>query len=184
MIILGIDPGSRKSGFGVIEKQGKKLRYLDSGVIHYDIKLPILERLLDVKRRANEILTEYCPDEISLESLIFVKSPQALIKLAQARGVMIASFLETHQGKIFEYSPNLIKSVATGHGHAQKESVQKFLQLSFGHAIEFQTDDESDALAAAYCHGIYEGRVPQKVRPLKTSSRGLGGALAHKWSDS
>jgi len=179
VIILGIDPGSRKAGFAVVESIGRKLRYIDSGTLHFDAKVGFLDRLLEIKQKIDELAITYQPDEIALESLIYVKSPSALIKLAQARGVIISSFLETHQYKIFEYSPNLIKTVTTGHGHADKDSVQKSLTTFLG-VKDFKTDDESDALAVAYCHSLYRG----KVTPLKTKKRkkgrGLSGALSHK----
>ena len=82
-----------------------------------------------------------------------MKGIEALSKLAQARGAMIAAFSQTKNGKIYEYAPNAIKSSVTGHGHADKESVDKAMSMMFG-KMTFKTSDESDALAIAVCHAL------------------------------
>jgi crossover junction endodeoxyribonuclease RuvC len=120
------------------------------------------------------LLKKYQPDEVSIESLIYVKSVDALSKLAQARGAMIAAFSHTHQGKIFEYAPNLVKVSVTGHGHADKVAVDKALSMMFG-KINFKTADESDALAIAVCHALNRNvkiRLMEK-KPLKDLGKRL-----------
>ncbi len=155
-IILGIDPGSRTAGFAVIKKVGRKLEYIDSGVMKYAQLGEFLLRLGEISRSCEQLLAKYSPDEVAFESLIYVKSPTALIKLAQARGAMIAAFLRDSEIPISEYSPNLVKSTVVGHGHADKDAVKKGLGLIFkGQKIKkFQTHDESDALAIAVCHAL------------------------------
>ncbi len=153
MIILGIDPGSRKAGYALIDVQGKKISYLSSGVLKYDHVDEFIDRLGMIYLSCSELLTKFQPDEISIEALIYVKSVDALSKLAQARGAMIAAFSQIKCGKIFEYSPNTIKSAVTGHGHADKESVEKAMSMMFG-KMTFKTSDESDALAIAVCHAL------------------------------
>ncbi|MBL7664189.1 MAG: crossover junction endodeoxyribonuclease RuvC [Bacteriovoracaceae bacterium] len=183
MIILGIDPGSRKVGFGIIESQGRNIKHLASGCIKLDPKQDYLQRLKILFTKVTELTQKYSIDEISLESLIYVKSPTALIKLAQARGAILTALLQTHEGKIFEYSPNLIKSVAVGDGHADKKSVQKVLSYSIG-IDEFESDDESDALAAAICHSVYRGREALMGRPTKKrKNASLKNSLKHKMMD-
>ena len=144
MIILGIDPGSRKAGFGLIELEGRKIKYLESGVLRYDCKADFLDRLGNIYKSCEELQLRYRPDEIAIESLIYVKSITSLAKLAQARGAMVAAFMSTHTKKVFEYSPNLVKATVTGHGHAKKESVDKALRMILKGQIdrEFKTDDE------------------------------------------
>lgn len=171
MLFLGIDPGSRKAGFGLIEQIGKSFRYVDSGCLRYDKIDNFMDRLGVVYRSCSELVEKYQPDEIAVESLIYVKSVPALAKLAQARGAMIAAFMETHQGKIQEYSPNLIKSTVTGHGHANKESVEKSLKMVFGQTLEFKTNDESDAVAIALCHALMRN-VPRTVKGHANSRSG------------
>ncbi len=153
MIILGIDPGSRKAGYALIDVQGKKISYIASGVLKYDHVDEFLERLGMIYESCSELSERFKPDEVSIEALIYVKSVDALSKLAQARGAMIAAFSRAHKGKIFEYAPNAIKSSVTGHGHADKESVNKAMTMMFGQ-IKFKAADESDALAIAVCHAL------------------------------
>lgn len=153
MIILGIDPGSRKAGYALIDVQGKKISYLASGVLKYDHVDEFLERLGMIYQTCDELMNRYQPDEVSVEALIYVKSVDALSKLAQARGAMIAAFSRTRLGKIYEYAPNAVKSSVTGHGHADKESVDKAMTMMFG-KLTFKTSDESDALAIAVCHAL------------------------------
>jgi crossover junction endodeoxyribonuclease RuvC len=159
MLFLGIDPGSRKAGFGLVRQVGRKFEYIDSGSLRYDKVTNFVDRLGLIYESCEELIKEYDPDEIAIESLIYVKSIPSLAKLAQARGAMIAAFMRTHQQKVFEYSPNLIKSTVSGHGHATKESVDKGLKMVLGQQLEFKTHDESDALAIALCHALMR-KVP------------------------
>ncbi len=153
MIILGIDPGSRKTGYSVLEVQGKKMTYVASGVLKFDHVDEFIDRLGLIYSACNDLIEKYKPEEVAIEGLIYVKSVEALSKLAQARGAMIAAFKKETTLKVFEYSPNLIKSSVTGHGHATKEAVDKSLSMMFG-KMTFKTNDESDALAIAVCHSL------------------------------
>jgi crossover junction endodeoxyribonuclease RuvC len=153
VIILGIDPGSRKAGYALIDVQGKKISYLASGILKYDHVEEFLERLGMIYETCSGLSDRFRPDEISIEALIYVKSVDALSKLAQARGAMIAAFSRSHKGKIYEYAPNAIKSSVTGHGHADKDAINKAMTMMFG-KITFKTSDESDALAIAVCHAF------------------------------
>lgn len=185
MLILGIDPGSVKTGWAILETDKRKVKYIDSGVLSFDAKMSFLERLTEIKVKSDELLQKYSPDEIALESLIYVKSPTALIKLAQARGMIISSFVKTHKSKIFEYSPNLIKSSTVGHGHADKDSVQKFLTMMLGD-LEFKTHDESDAIAIAFCHILNRNKMTGTASKKSGRSKGnssLANAVKHKIKD-
>ncbi len=161
MIILGIDPGSRKAGYALIEVQGKKISYIASGVLKYDHVDEFLERLGMIYQTCDELMNRYNPDEVSIEALIYVKSVDALSKLAQARGAMIAAFSRTKLGKIYEYSPNAVKSSVSGHGHADKEAIDKAMSMMFG-KMTFKTSDESDALAIAVCH-VFNRNMKMKL---------------------
>lgn len=154
MKILGIDPGSRKAGYALIALEGKKIQFLQSGVLRYE-KIPqFLHRLSFIYDSCLELVKEYRPDEVAIESLIYVKSVTSLAKLAQARGAMIAGLTALDKYKIHEYGPNLIKSVVAGYGHADKASIDKTLTLILGQRIQYQTHDESDAVAIAICHAL------------------------------
>lgn len=182
MIILGIDPGSIQTGFAVIKADGRKASYLASGVLKFDSKTPFLKRMAEIKIKVAELVRDYKPSELALESLIYVKDPKALMKLSQTRGVIISEALAFCGDKIFEYSPNMVKATVTGHGHADKESVQKTINLVFG-AREFTSFDESDALAIALCHALSrQQKIPvvKSPRHTRAKGRGLKASLAHK----
>jgi crossover junction endodeoxyribonuclease RuvC len=176
LLVLGIDPGSIVTGWAIIEARGNKVHYINSGVLKFDNKVSFLPRLAQVQEQMNSLLDIYSPDEIALESLIYVKSPTALSKLAQTRGVIISTFIQDFKHRVFEYSPNLVKSTAVGHGHADKASIQKFLHTLLGQR-EYQTHDESDAVAIALCHILNKDKGKM---PKKSSGRGLAASLAHK----
>ena len=167
MLVLGIDPGSINSGWALLKADGNKIHYIASGILKFDAKTDFLNRLGEINIKFKQLISELKPDEISLESLIYVKSPTALIKLAQTRGIILSNLVEKYEGKIFEYSPNLVKSTAVGHGHADKESVQKFLDMMIGKR-DYKSHDESDAVAIAICHIINRGKVISTGSKKKT----------------
>ncbi len=182
MIVLAIDPGSVTAGYALLEKVGSKIQYLDSGILKFRAQDEFLHRVKDIFDQTQLLLEKYSPDEVAFESLIFVKSPTALIKLAQSRGTMLAAISQKFHQKIFEYSPNLVKQTVTGHGHADKEGIQKFLERFLG-ISEFKTHDESDAVAIALCHLLNRGNValnPNKSQKPKKMGNSLASSLAHK----
>lgn len=182
MIVLAIDPGSVTAGYGLLKKDGRKIIYLASGIMQFDGKCDFLHRVKDIYNQTVQLVEQHTPDEIALESLIFVKSPTALIKLAQSRGTMLAALAQKYHQKIYEYSPNLVKATVTGHGHADKEGIQKILQQYLG-IKQFKTHDESDALAIALCHLLNQNSLTQlipKKKALRKMGNGLASALAHK----
>lgn len=172
MITLGIDPGSRKAGFGVIEKKGRSFSYVASGVLCYHQEKNFLDRMGLIYQSCSELIEKYQPSEIAIESLIYVKSIPSLAKLAQARGAMVAAFMETHKGKVFEYSPNLVKSTVSGHGHASKEGIEKSLKMILGRDLEFSSFDESDALAISLCHFLMRNQPLTVKGHAKASNKG------------
>lgn len=187
MIVLAIDPGSVTAGYALLQKEGRKIQYIDSGIMKFRSQDDFLHRVKDIYDQTLALLEKYSPDEIALESLIFVKSPTSLMKLAQARGAMLAALTQKFQGKIFEYAPNLVKSSVSGHGHADKEGIQKVLR-QYLNVDQFKTHDESDAMAIAFCHLLHEGTIKiPKTSSRKQSKKGgnsLAGALAHKIKES
>lgn len=183
MIVLAIDPGSVTAGYALLQKEGRKIHYIASGIMKFKAGDEFLHRVKDIFDQTLSLVEKYQPDEIALESLIFVKSPTSLMKLAQSRGAMLAALTQKYHQKIYEYSPNTVKSTVTGHGHADKESIQKIIQQYLG-VREFKTHDESDALAIALCHLLNHGSlklpVEKKKRSAKSMGNGLAAALAHK----
>ena len=122
--------------------------------MNYSCSGDFLNRLGAIYESCEKLIAKVRPDEIAIESLIYVKNVNSLAKLAQARGAMIASFMKTHPSRVFEYGPNLIKNTVSGFGHADKTSIQQALKLLFGDSLQFVRHDESDALAIALCHAL------------------------------
>lgn len=149
--ILGIDPGYGIVGYGLIEKQGSKLRPLDYGAIETPSKLSTTERLIIIEQKTIELLNEYEPDEIAVEELFFNTNITTGIKVAQARGVVLLSCAKRCE-KLFEYTPLQIKSTVTGNGTANKMQVQFMVRSLLRLKETPKPDDAADALAAAICH--------------------------------
>jgi crossover junction endodeoxyribonuclease RuvC len=184
MIVLAIDPGSVTAGYALLQQEGRKINYIDSGILKFNSEDEFLHRVKDIFEQTQNLIEKFSPDEIALESLIFVKSPTALIKLAQSRGAMLAALSQKFHQKIYEYSPNLVKSTVTGHGHTDKEGVQKVLQQYLG-LTNFKTHDESDAVAIALCHllslNVRTLNIPKKKKlSSKKMGNSLAASLAHK----
>jgi crossover junction endodeoxyribonuclease RuvC len=187
MIVLAIDPGSVTAGYALLKKEGRKVQYIASGVLSFSGQVEFLDRVKDIYDKTLKLANQFTPDEIALESLIYVKSPTALIKLAQSRGAMLAALTQKYHQKIYEYSPNLVKSTVTGHGHADKEGVQKVLMQSLG-LSDFKSHDESDAIAIALCHLLNKdthlvSKILNPKRATKKGSNGLAASLAHRIKD-
>jgi len=164
MIILGIDPGSRVTGYGFIRVENKKISYVSSGIMKFDLEVNFFSRLKNIFEESKNLASLYNPDVIALESLIYVKNVSSLYKLAQARGAILSGLLSVREREIFEYSPNLVKSSVTGFGHADKHAVAKTMKVLLGKS-DFKTADESDALAIAICH--YLNSRPKKIGSQK-----------------
>lgn len=189
--MLGIDPGSIKIGYALVEGDKKKIKLLNSGIFNLETSVDFLLRIKEIFSLSQKLIKDLNPHEIAIESLIFKKSPTALIKLAQARGAILSALLQTHCGKIFEYSPNLIKSSTTGYGHASKESIQKGLGFIIGQR-QYQTFDESDAVATAICHLTHRNfslhckennkttnELKKKFNSTSSKNRGFAKSLNH-----
>lgn len=150
MRVIGIDPGSRACGYGVIENNGNEFKYIDSGSIvpPKDCELP--ERLEIIYSNLIGIISKYNPAIMSIEEVFFAKNPKSAIKLGQARGVAVLA-AATKKLEVNEYSPTQIKLAITGKGRANKSEIQKMLTYILG-IKEFESLDQSDALAIAICH--------------------------------
>lgn len=151
--ILGIDPGSIKTGYALLSFEGKKAEILKSGTIKLNPKADFFLRLKELQKELEALLKDVGPFDLAVESLIHVKNVNSLAKLSQARGVILSEALKK-DACVFEYSPNLIKSSVSGYGHSSKESVEKALRFLFPKHV-FSSHDESDALAIALCHSLH-----------------------------
>lgn len=159
-IILGIDPGTSIMGYGLIVVEGSNMRILQYGVIHLNKYQNQEIKLKKIHEKMLQIINEFAPDEVALESPFYGKNVQSMLKLGRAQGVAMAAALSC-QIPIVEYAPRKIKQSVTGNGNASKEQVSRMLQslLNFEHADKLM--DATDALAVAVCH-YFQGHVPGK----------------------
>jgi len=148
-VILGIDPGSRKTGFGIINYVAGRSEYLTSGVI----RLPagdLPERLKVIYTSVTELILLHCPDQLAIEQVFMAKSAGSALKLGQARGAAIVACVAQDLA-VAEYSARQIKQAVVGTGAADKSQVQHMVKVLLKLPAEPQ-EDAADALAAALCH--------------------------------
>lgn len=149
-VILGIDPGSRKTGYGLIQRYGTKSRYIASGVIRISSDFTLPERLKEIFSAVSEIITQYHPDEMAVEQVFMAKSAGSALKLGQARGAAIVAGVSRNL-EVFEYEARKVKQSVVGSGAADKVQVQHMVKtlLQLPRAPQ---EDAADALAVALCH--------------------------------
>jgi len=148
-VILGIDPGSRKTGFGIINYVSGRSEYLTSGVI----RLPagdLPERLRVIYASVTELVLLHCPDQLAIEQVFMARSAGSALKLGQARGAAIVACVAQDMA-VAEYSARQIKQAVVGTGAADKSQVQHMVKVLLKLPAEPQ-EDAADALAAALCH--------------------------------
>src|SRR5258707_3782599 len=175
MRLLGLDPGLRHSGGGVMEEQGNRLTDIADGVVHSDGKQSLAERLVALFRQLNEILDRYQPDEAAVEETFVNKNPSSTLKLGVARGVVLLAPAERGI-PVAEYSTNLIKKSVVGAGHAEKAQIQMMVRrLLPGCALA--SADAADALAVAICHA-HHAATQRAWSANSLSPRGEGGTRA------
>ena len=150
MIILGIDPGSRFTGFGVIETDGTKSSYVTSGFIRVSGD-NWAERLGVIFEGVSELVQTHRPDEMSIEKVFMHRNADSALKLGQARGAAICAVI-SHEVPVHEYTPAEIKQSVVGKGNAAKQQVQHMVRVLLNLPGNPQAD-AADALAAALCHG-------------------------------
>ena len=153
-IILGVDPGSRICGYGVIIKESNNIQLLEYGVVKVNLKNESFNsRLKEIFERLNQVIERTKPKYAAFESLFFAKNVQSLVKLSHARAVAILSAVESDLS-ISEYSPREIKKSVTGNGNASKEQVQYMVKTLLNITETPQFFDATDALAVAICHSL------------------------------
>lgn len=150
MIILGVDPGTVKTGYGLVQEDGRVIRPLKYGVIKLSSRLSITERLKQIYHCLSEIIEEFNPSIIALENIFFSKNVQSAIKIGEARSVVMLLAGLNHID-IKEYSPARIKQSVVGNGRASKRQVQGMVKTLL-ELKETPEEDASDALAVALCH--------------------------------
>lgn len=155
MIILGLDPGTAITGFGVIEKNDQGIDYVNCGCITTCAGMPMPERLQCIYEDTKKIITKYKPDAVAIEDLFFFRNVTTVIKVSQARGVLILAACKKSL-PIFEYKPLQIKMALTGYGRADKKQMQQMVKSVLSLSDIPKPDDAADGLAIAICHANSE----------------------------
>ena len=148
--ILGIDPGSRKTGYGLIEHSGNRTRYLASGCIKLNVQEALAERLHQLSTQLEKLIEEFQPHCGAVEKIFFAKNAQSALTLGHARGVILLKFSES-QLIVHEYQALKVKQTVVGVGRADKNQVQHMVKILLNLQNKLQ-EDEADALAVAITH--------------------------------
>ncbi|EAT11744.1 crossover junction endodeoxyribonuclease RuvC [Bermanella marisrubri] len=167
-IILGIDPGSRLTGFGVIEAQGSRLRYIGSGCIRIDTSEDLAYRLKQIHDCVSELIETHQPNEFAIEQVFMGKNADSALKLGQARGSAIVA-AAVNNLPVHEYAARAVKQAVVGKGSADKEQVQHMVQLLLKLPGKPQAD-AADALAIAITHAYNTQHLVAKSGASKQKS--------------
>ncbi|MCL6283874.1 crossover junction endodeoxyribonuclease RuvC [Ruegeria sp. 2012CJ41-6] len=165
MRILGIDPGLRTMGWGVIESHGSRLSHIANGLCKSSGD-DLGARLLSLHEQLVDVIARYTPDHAAIEQTFVNKDGAGTLKLGQARGVALLSLAQAGLS-IGEYAPNRVKKTVVGAGHAEKEQVLYMVKLQLP-GCEPAGTDAADALAIAMCHAHYGGRPALQLREVGT----------------
>lgn len=148
--IIGIDPGLRRTGWGIVDCLGNSLRFVASGTVRSDEKRALARRLCQLHDGLSAVLAEHRPVEAAVEATFVNRDAAATLKLGQARG--IAMIVPALAGlDVAEYAPNAVKKTVVGAGHAEKGQIRVMVKVLMPRA-KFDSDDAADALAVAICH--------------------------------
>ena len=154
MRLIGLDPGLRKTGWGIIAVQGNRLTHIADGIVRSDPGSPLSERLKQLREGLHAVMLEFTPDEAAVEETFVNANPVSTLKLGQARG--IALLVPAEFGlPVGEYLPNLVKKTVVGSGHAEKEQVQMMVGMLLP-GCKPTSADAADALAVAICHAQHK----------------------------
>ena len=151
MRVLGIDPGTAATGYGIVEAEGDGLHAMRFGAITPPANLPFAQRLLRIYRELRLLLTEACPDCAAVEAVFFARNVQSALRLGQARGVALLALAEAGVA-VHEYSALEVKQAVTSYGRAQKGQVQEMVRMLLHLPDVPRPADAADALAVAICH--------------------------------
>ena len=167
--ILGVDPGSRWTGFGMIDTNGVEYHYVSSGVIRVPSSLTLPDRIQNIVRCLLSLIDEWQPHLSAVEKVFVNVNPAATLTLGQARGAAIAA-LVLRDIRVFEYTALQVKQSVVGRGHASKEQVALLVKHHLGLSGELQSD-AADGLAVALCHAHHLNSVQSGMRHKKTNRR-------------
>ncbi len=170
MIVLGVDPGYARLGYGILRKgQGRKFFALAHGVWETKSGEEHSQRLLQLRRAMEKTINEFSPDVVALEKLFFAKNQKTAIQVAEARGVVLLTAAE-HSLTVFEFSPLEIKMAITGNGRASKENMQQMVQTLLNLEQIPRPDDAADGLAIALTY-LHSADMLQAIEQSKNSTK-------------
>ncbi len=153
--ILGLDPGSVATGYGIIDQQGSELSFVSCGVIRTSSKKSFPQRLKEIHDGVCEVIEKHRPVQAAVEDIFTAVNPRSALKLGHARGVIVLAAMQ-HNLPVAEYLPRVVKQAVAGYGHAPKEQVQQMVRI----LLQLNTSpshDAADALAIAICHANHSG---------------------------
>lgn len=177
MRVLGIDPGSQTTGWGVVEGSGRHYRLVDFGFIRASAATKFSTRLLKMCIGIEEVIAKHHPDECAIEDAFLATNVKVTLKLGQVRGVMLL-VAERAALEIHEYSPRLIKQTVVGYGNAEKLQVQEMVRLLLSLKSIPEPHDAADALAVAICH-FHHAQFTQKLLAAGAAAE-LTSAIANR----
>ncbi len=149
-LILGIDPGSRITGYGLISKEGMRLSFVTCGVIRPAPKLAFADRLFEIYEGISQVIDKFSPDQMAIEDVFVAKNPRSALKLGHARGVLLLAG-KSHGLPISEYTARTVKQTVAGYGQAEKAQIQQVVRVLLKLSGS-PSEDAADALAVAICH--------------------------------
>ncbi|RLB19803.1 MAG: crossover junction endodeoxyribonuclease RuvC [Deltaproteobacteria bacterium] len=169
MLVLGVDPGSNVTGYGLVEKKNHQLTCVHFGLIKPPAKAPFYQRIYHIFRGIEDIMAHYGPGEMAIEDIFYAKNVKSSLKLGHARGAILVA--AAHRGiGVFEYSPLEIKKSVVGYGRAAKEQVRTMVRVILK-LKEEPALDASDALAVAVCHLNWSRFATLTANPRHEGSR-------------
>ncbi len=152
--ILGIDPGSRITGYGIIDSIPGKVGFVACGVIKTTVKYPLANRLNEIFDGINEVIQLHDPEVAAVEEIFMSSNANSALKLGQARGAAVVAAMQNGLG-VHDYSAKKVKRAVVGYGQAEKGQVQHMIRMLLGLSKE-PSEDAADALAVAICHANYQ----------------------------
>ena len=169
MRVLGIDPGSETTGWGVVEGSARRYRLVEYGALKAPARERFAARLLKISDGVEELLARFSPEVCAVEEAFFAANAKTALKLGQVRGVVLVA-AERARVEIAEYAPRLVKQTVVGYGAAEKHQVQEMVRVLLSLRERPQPFDASDALAVAICH-LHHAGLPARARPAAARAR-------------
>lgn len=160
MRVIGIDPGLRRTGWGVIQIDGNQLKHVGNGVCNSTASKELSVRLLEIYLQLREVITRYKPTCAAVENTFVSKDAAGTLKLGQARGIALLAPAEAGL-RVYEYAPNKVKKTVVGVGHADKAQVEHMVKMQLP-GVTLHGSDAADALGIALCHA-FQGKYDERI---------------------